>query len=109
MDTGELIQTIVEKPSYKKGPRKKRKLTEEMITKIKLHLEENQQKKQRSLRKQLKKPGDIHETLESEGCDISYSTVLRTIKSLEKVNREAFIKGDYIPEDICEFDWVKLN
>ncbi|HDR8173753.1 MULTISPECIES: hypothetical protein [Bacillus] len=44
MDTGELIQAIVEKPSYKKGPRKKRKLTEEMINKIKLHLEENHQK-----------------------------------------------------------------
>lgn len=55
MDTGELIQAIVEKPSYKKGPRKKRKLTEEMINKIKLNLEENHQKKTTWLKKAIKK------------------------------------------------------
>lgn len=71
MDTGELIQAIVEKPSYKKGPRKKRKLREEMINKIKLNLEENHQKKQRGLRKQLKKSSDIHEALEPEGYYVS--------------------------------------
>ncbi|MGE6961695.1 helix-turn-helix domain-containing protein, partial [Bacillus thuringiensis] len=34
VDTGELIQSIVEKPKYKIGTRKKRKLTDEMIQKI---------------------------------------------------------------------------
>ena len=36
---------------------------------------------------------DIHTCLESEGYDISYGTVLRTIKSLVHTQKEAFIKG----------------
>ncbi|HDR6248536.1 TPA: helix-turn-helix domain-containing protein, partial [Bacillus cereus] len=45
VDTGELIQSIVEKPKYKIGKRKKRKLTDEMIQKIQEHLEDNLRKK----------------------------------------------------------------
>lgn len=108
-DTGEFIQALVEAPTYKKGVRPKRKLTEEVINKIKLHLEENHQKRAKGLRKQIKKAVDIHEVLESEGHDISYSTVLRTIRTLEKPKKEAFIKGEYIPGHDCEFDWGEVK
>jgi DNA replication protein DnaC len=45
---------------------------------------------------------DIFEALEAEGVDISYSTVLRTIRGLEQKAKEAYIKASYTPGDICE-------
>jgi hypothetical protein len=48
---------------------------------------------------------DIHTCLESEGYDISYGTVLRTIKSLVHTQKEAFIKAEHQPGQVCEFDW----
>lgn len=54
-DTGELIQEIVEAPRYKKRDSKKRKLSKEILHRIQMHLEENVQKKQQGLRKQIKK------------------------------------------------------
>ncbi|ESU31061.1 hypothetical protein G3A_18710 [Bacillus sp. 17376] len=57
--TGELIQQLVEAPKYKVGIRRKRVLTEEIEKKIIHHLEENEEKRKKGLRKQLKKPIDI--------------------------------------------------
>ncbi|MDY0855109.1 helix-turn-helix domain-containing protein [Bacillus thuringiensis] len=92
VDTGELIQSIVEKPKYKIGTRKKRKLTDEMIQKIQEHLKENLKKKQQGLGKQIKTAVDIHASLESEGYDISYGgSVAKFLKpsyNLEKRSEE---------------------
>lgn len=109
--TGELIQNLVEAPKYKVGVRTKRVMTQEIEQKVMAHLQENDAKRQKGLRKQVKKPIDVFEALESEGVEASYSTVLRTIRQLERKVKEAFIKGSYIPGDICEFDWgeVKVN
>jgi transposase len=113
VEAGELIQSIVETPKYNVGVREKRVLTEAIEQRIKELLEENEEKKKRGLRKQLKKPIDIHEVLEMEGHCISYSTVLRTIRQLQRKPKEAYIKGSYHPGDICEFDWgevkIKIN
>ncbi|TKI87726.1 IS21 family transposase [Bacillus mycoides] len=109
VDTGELIQSIVEKPKYKIGTRKKRKLTDEMIQKIQEHLKENLKKKQQGLGKQIKTAVDIHASLESEGYDISYGTVLRTIKALVHTKKEAFIKAEHNPGQACEFDWGEVK
>ncbi|WP_456278796.1 IS21 family transposase [Bacillus sp. AK128] len=108
---GELIQELVESPKYKVENRTSRVMTTEIKQQIMDHLRENDEKKQKGLRKQLKKPIDIYEALDAEGIEISYSTVLRTIRKIEKKVKEAFIKGSYLPGDICEFDWgeVKVN
>lgn len=108
-EAGELIQAIVEMPKYQVGVRKKRVLTLEIEQRIKELLEENNVKRKKGLRKQLKKPIDIHEVLELEKYTISYSTVLRTIRQLERKPKEAFIKGSYFPGDICEFDWGEVK
>ncbi|GAE95040.1 mobile element protein [Gracilibacillus boraciitolerans JCM 21714] len=105
MDSGELIQSIVEAPRYQVGKRVKRKLTKEMEQRIQEQIVENKEKVKKGLRKQLKKPIDIHEMLEMEGFDISYSTVLRVVRKLENKPKEAYIKAAYLPGDICEFDW----
>jgi transposase-like protein len=107
--TGELIQDLVEAPKYKVGVRPKRVLTKEVEEKIIAHLQENDVKRKKGLRKQLKKPVDIFSALELEGIEISYSTVLRTIRQLEKKTKEAFIKGSYSPGDICEFYWGEVK
>ncbi len=83
-DPAELIQAIVETPKYNVGDRPKRKLTDDIIQKIQEHIYENEEKRRKGLRKQLKKPIDIYEALTIEGIDISYSTVLRMIRNMEK-------------------------
>ncbi|MFZ3591912.1 IS21 family transposase, partial [Bacillus sp. DJP31] len=107
--TGELIQELVESPKYKVGIRNKRVMTKEIEQKIVDHLRENDEKRQKGLRKQQKKPTDIFDALEREGIAISYSTVLRTIRKLEKKVKEVFVKGSYLPGGICEFDWGEVK
>lgn len=81
-----------------------------MIESIQKHLKENEHKRKTGRHKQQKKPMDIYESLRDEdGVAISYSTVLRTIRSIEKKEKEAYIKGSYTPGDICEFDWGEVK
>lgn len=104
-DNSALIEAIVEVPKYTVGERPKRKLTKEMVQKIQAHLDENEEKKKKGQHKQLKKPMDIYEALQAENIDISYITVLRTVRNLVQKPRETFIKALYQPGEICEFDW----
>ncbi|KAB2951501.1 IS21 family transposase [Heliorestis acidaminivorans] len=111
VDIQSLIDALTTAPKYNVGVRPKRKITDEIIEKIKTHLEENEAKRNRGQKKQQKKAIDIFEALEAEGINISYSTVRRTIRSLERKVKEAYIKALYAPGQICEFDWgeVKLR
>ncbi|WP_242836754.1 helix-turn-helix domain-containing protein [Desulfotomaculum nigrificans] len=111
VDPGELIQEIVEPPKYTVGNRPKRKVTEDIQSLIKKHLDENEQKRRNGQHKQVKKIIDIYEALVEDNIDISYSSVKRIVRSLEQKAKEAFIKESYIPGDVCEFDWgeVKLT
>jgi transposase len=111
LETGEIIQAIIEAPKYTVGKRAKRKLTESIQQSIQEFLDENEEKRKKGQHKQVKKPIDIYEALEANGIDISYSTVLRTIRTIEQKLKEAYIKETYAPGDICEFDWgeVKLQ
>ena len=109
LDRGELIRELVEVPKYRVNNRKKRVMTEEIEQRIQDYLRENAEKRRQGVRKQQKKPMDIFEALKSEGFSVSYSTVLRTIRQLEKKAKEAYIKGTYTPGDICEFDWGEVK
>ncbi|MDC3418739.1 IS21 family transposase [Aquibacillus salsiterrae] len=109
VNAGELIQTIVDAPRYRVGTRPKRVLTKEIEQRVQELVVENEEKRRTGLRKQQKKPIDIHQVLEEEGFTISYSTVLRTIRELDKKPKEAYIKGSYLPGDICEFDWGEVK
>lgn len=110
-DVGEFIQAMVEAPAYHVGVRPKRKMTEDIENRIQEQIEENREKVRKGQRKQQKKAMDMYETLVTEGCNLSYSTVLRTIRSVEKKTKEAFIKAEYEPGNTCEFDWgdVKIT
>ena len=108
---GELIQSVVEKPTYDSTGRKKTKLTPEIMGRIEYYLQENEAKRTIGRGKQQKKKIDIHEALIEEGFDISYPTICNTIRTIENRHREAFIKQHYSLGEVCEFDWgeVKLT
>lgn len=105
VDVQAMVDALTTAPKYHTGVRSKRKLTKEMEQEIQGHLKENEDKRSKGQHKQQKKPMDIFEALADEGTDISYSTVLRVIRGLERKQKEAYIKGAYLPGDICEFDW----
>lgn len=105
----DIINNIVETPKYNSENRYKRKLTDEVIEKIEQHLKDNERKRQIGQRKQQKKKIDIYEALIAENHDIGYVTVSKAINVLSNRHREAFIKGEYFPGDICEFDWGEVK
>nr|WP_021169248.1 IS21 family transposase [Sporomusa ovata]EQB26434.1 transposase [Sporomusa ovata DSM 2662] len=109
IDQIDLITDLVEPPKYQVANREKRKLTEDMIDKIKYYLDENEVKKRNGQSKQQKKIIDIHQALLDEGFQISYPTVRNTVDALRKSGKEAFIRIDYAPGDVCEFDWGEVN
>lgn len=98
-------------PAYKSGTRSKLKLTQEIQDVIDKYLEENQQKKHQGLRKQLLKSCDIFEQLTLQGFDIGYTTVCNYIrsKSDKQHSKEAFIRQEYKPGEVCEFDWGEVK
>jgi len=105
LDERELIDDIVQAPKYDSTNRKKYKLTDEIIEKIKFYLNENEKKRTTGQAKQQKKKIDIYEVLEQQGYDISYTTVCNTIRDLLNTGAEAYIKAEYDYGDVCEFDW----
>ena len=107
----ELIADIVEDLRYDTSNRKKVKLTEEIIDRIKFYLRENETKRAEGKTKQQKKKVDIHEVLKEEGFDIGYTTTCNTIRKINKEAKEAYIRQEYALGEVCEFDWgeVKLN
>ena len=109
--TEELIDDIVQKPSYNTKNRNKRKLTSEIISEVKKYLEQNTLKRQQGQRKQQLKKIDIYELLQEKGYDIGYTSICNLISELEQTGQETFIRQSYEPGDVCEFDWgeVKIN
>lgn len=105
----ELISSIVEKPKYDSSSREKLKLNKEVIDEIKHHLEENEKKRAIGRHKQQKKKIDIYEALQKKGYDIGYTTVCNTVRHLDKETKEAYIKQEYGPGEVCEFDWTEVK
>jgi len=42
------------------------------------------------------------------GYTVSYTSVVKAVKRLSEVRREAFIKQVYSPGEVCEFDWGEV-
>lgn len=98
-------------PRYTSGNRGRFKLTEEVRSAIDKFLSANEEKKQQGLRKQLLKKCDIHGLLKSEGLSIGYTSVCNYIKEKQRksVIKEAFIRQEYVPGHVCEFDWGEIK
>ena len=105
----ELTADIIQTPSYDASSRKKVKLTEEILTRIQFYLQQNEQKKKEGKGKQQKKKIDIFEALQEEGFAIGYTTICNTIRRIQKESREAYIRQEYAPGEVCEFDWGEVR
>ena len=104
MDTSEIIQAFIEKPTYDSSNRVPSKATPELMEAIEQCLQLNRDKRLMGMQKQTMKKIDIHAYLKERGFDVSYSTVKRVTQYLETKHQEAFIRQEYTPGDVCEFD-----
>lgn len=106
-----IIDDITSKPKYTSSPRVKKALTDEVIERLKVFLKENEQKRLNGLSKQQKKKIDMYEALIEEGYTVSYPSVVNAVNSIERKKREAYIRQQYSPGDVVEFDFgvVKLK
>ncbi len=105
MDQSTIIQAFVEEPRYDCRNRGPKQSTEEAMTVIEQCLKMNETKRANGMRKQQMKKIDIHEYLIKLGFDISYSTVKRLTKKIEDRQKEAYIRQEYKPGEVSEFDW----
>lgn len=105
-----LNDSIALLPKYNSANRKPRKLTEEIADKIDVYLQANEEKRKSGLRKQMLKKIDIWEELVRQNHDIGYTTVCNYVRGKAK-SPETFIRQEYEPGEVCEFDWgvVKLK
>lgn len=105
----ELINSIVEQPTYKARQSVKRKVTPAIISRIEELLELNRQKRSCGLRKQQYKKIDIYEDLISQGHNIGYTSVCNLIRSLSEEHQEVYIRQEYKLGEECEFDWCEVK
>lgn len=107
----DIIDDITSKPKYTTCKRIKRAVTDEVLEKLTVFLKENEQKRLTGLSKQQKKKIDMHEALLDEGFDVSYTSIVKAVNSIERKRREAYIRQEYSPGDVVEFDFgvVKLK
>ena len=101
-------------PVYTVGTRSKVRLTLEVQCFIDQLLEENRKKVGQGMRKQILKNIDILQLLHENGFDVGYTTVCNYIREKlgkSSTSKEAFIRQQYQPGSVCEFDWgeIKLN
>lgn len=110
-DAEEILQAFVEGPKYDTSSRKPVKVTEELREEIAACLRSNEEKRATGRHKQQMRKKDIHSYLAKKGYGVSYSTVKRLVNEMEERHEEAYIRQEYEPGDICEFDWgeVKLD
>ena len=101
---------LSEQIKYDSSGRVKKKLTEEITSRIDELLEQNGIKRSTGLGKQVLKRIDIHQQLQDEGHDIGYTTVCQYIKDKGKrASKEVFIRQSYSAGSSCEFDWAEVK
>ncbi|MCP3921557.1 MAG: IS21 family transposase [Desulfobacterales bacterium] len=105
----EHIESLIATPKYDSSNRSRRKVTEEVIEKIKGYLDLNREKRSLGQRKQQLKKIDIFELLKKDGFNIGYTTTCNLINKIDEIGREAFIKQSYNLGEVCEFDWGEVK
>lgn len=105
----ELTADIIQAPIYDTSSRKKVKLSTEIVDRIQFYLTENNRKKKEGKHKQQRKKIDIYEALQKEGFNIGYTTICNTIRNIQQESREAYIRQEYAPGEVCEFDWGEVR
>ena len=105
IDKVNLIEDIVEPPKYNSSPRTRTAVTDEVIEKLESFLQENENKRLTGFSKQQMKKIDMYEALIEEGFNVSYSSIVSAVNKLDKKKKEAFIRQEYLPGNVVEFDF----
>lgn len=110
VDKVDLIEDITKSPKYRSSERTKTAITYEVLDKLKAFLKENETKRLTGFSKQQMEKIDMYESLNKDGFNVSYSSIVNAVNKLEKKRKEAYIRQEYIPRDVVEFDFgtVKL-
>lgn len=103
------IPYIAAKPKYKQRQGRKRVLTPTVQKRIRYFLKQNQMKRQQNMGKQQMKKIDIYEKLQSEGFEISYTTVREFINKEMKKQKEVFIRQEPDAGMEAQFDWGEVK
>lgn len=105
----EIMEKIAGAPEYsgKNKMRKKRKYTEEIDKRIDEILEDEARKDREygPSHKLQKTAKQIHEILEEEGYEVSYSTICKEVRKKKEKKRETFIQQNYFYGERVEFDF----
>jgi transposase/transposase-like protein len=106
-----LTSHLLHPPECNLGNRGKRRLTEEVLAAVEVHIAANRQKLENGQRKQVLKKIDIYESLQQQGFDVGYTTICNYIRSKagKRTVKEAFIRQVYQPGSVCEFDWAEIK
>lgn len=102
-----LQSDIVSAPKYSTANRGRRKLSEAITNLLDEYIASNAKKRSEGLVKQIMRKVDMHETLQSKGFDIGYTTVCNYVSSQLLKKKEAYIRQVYQPGFSCEFDWAE--
>lgn len=104
-------ESVMKPPTYKKRIGKKKVLTDEIKSKLRKYITDNEWKRNHYMKKQQMKMVDMHEKLLEAGHPISYTTVRNFVNQETSKSREVFIRKYCEPGYEVEFDWgeVKLE
>ena len=100
---------LITPPRYQTANRSKRCLSQALKKRLDEYWQQNQQKKQQGLRKQVLLKQDIHQALEKDGFKVGYTTVCNYLRAKAKPAIEVFIRQHYEPATSCEFDWAEVR
>ncbi len=109
VDKEEIIEEIVKTPKYERKNPYKPKMTPIIEKFIEEKLAINKKRKELGIHKQLLTITEIHEKLIEAGHDIGYTSVRNYISKKETASKEAFIRQQYAPGEIVEFDWGEIK
>ena len=104
-----ITEEILKQPIYKKRKGKRSVLTEEIKTKLRGYIKDNQWKKDHYMSKQQMKMTDMHDKLLDEGHKISYTTVRNFVNNETSKTREVFIRRHAESGYEVEFDWGEIK
>jgi len=104
-----LIEKLSEKPKAKIGKRPKKKLTEKIQKRLGDYIEINEERKLKKQIKQLMNVEEMHRQLIEEGYEIGKTTVYNYVREFTEKTREAYIRQEYLPGEVVEFDWGELK
>lgn len=109
-DVRAIQESLLAQPKYNAQSRGRRKYTEELDTRLKAILKEEERKDQLfgAGHKQKLTNKQIHEKLVDEGFDISGISINIALADMRKRQREVFIRQQYEPGDRLEYDFGEV-